>query len=106
MEEPAGKDDFPSKIAEGLETLALRIRGVTVDKAETAAKWAALGLALFVLGLLALTLLLVGLLRILGEALGTEVAYAILGGLFLVAALLLWSQRRPKETDTDSAREP
>jgi cytochrome c biogenesis protein CcdA len=91
--------DFPVKIADTLESVADKARSLTVGKAENAAKWVAAGTIMFFLGFLAVILLLIGLSRILGELVGTEVSYAIIGGLFLIGALLLWRQRDPKETD-------
>jgi len=47
----------------------------------------------------ALIFLFVGLFRILGELVNDmELAYAIVGGLFLILGLLLWSKRNTKDT--------
>lgn len=91
------KSDFPVKIADALESVAGKARSLTVDKAEAAGKWAAAATVLVFLGIMAVIFLLIGVSRLLGEVVGTEVAYAIIGGLFLVAALLIWRQRDPKE---------
>jgi hypothetical protein len=91
--------DFPVKIADSLESVAMKARSLTVDKAESVGKWAAAGTVLAFIALMAVIFLLIGVSRILGEAVGTEVAYAIIGGLFLVAALLVWRMRDPKEPD-------
>ena len=48
------------------------------------------------MGLVAVVFALIGLLRILGELVGTEWAYVILGGLFLVIAAFLWRMRKPE----------
>ena len=48
----------------------------------------------------ALIFLFVGLFRILGELVNDmELAYAIVGGLFLILGLLLWSKRNTKDTE-------
>ena len=48
----------------------------------------------------ALIFLFVGLFRILGELVNDmELAYAIVGGLFLILGLLLWSRRNTKDTE-------
>jgi hypothetical protein len=91
--------DFPVKIADGLEAVAEKARSLTVGKAENVGKWAAAGTVLVFIGIMAVIFLLIGVSRILGEAVGTEVAYAIIGGLFLIAALLIWRMRDPKEPD-------
>lgn len=91
--------DFPVKIADSIESVASKARSLTVDKAESVGKWAAAGTVLVFIGLVAVIFLLIGVSRILGEIVGTEVAYAIIGGLALLAALLIWRLRDPKETD-------
>ena len=93
VEEP----DFPTKIADQLESVADKARSMTVDKAEKVGKWVAAGPILTMLGLLALIFFLIGTSRMLGEVVGTEVAYAIIGGLFLIGAWLVWRMRDPKE---------
>lgn len=89
--------DFPIKIADSLESVASKARSLTVDKAENLAKWIAVGTLLFFMGIIAVTFLLIGISRMLGEVVGTETAYAIIGGLILVVAWLLWRKRNPKE---------
>ena len=44
-------EDFPQRIAEMLESVAARVRGMTVDRIATAVRWIALGPLLTVLGL-------------------------------------------------------
>ena len=95
------EEDFPVKIADALESVANKARSLTVDKAEKAGKWIAAGPLLTMLVIIAVIFLLIGLSRLLGEVVGTEIAYAIIGGLFAVAALLLWRQRNPKENADD-----
>ena len=90
--------DFPVKIADSLESAAAKARSLTVGKAENAAKWAAAGTVLAFIGIMAVIFLLIGVSRIIGELVGTEVGYAIIGGLFLIVALLVWRKRDPKET--------
>lgn len=93
-------DDFPTKVADALESVVTKIRVVTVDRLARIAKWVALGLILFVVAIVAVVLILIGSTRLLGEVVGTEWAYAILGGLFLLLGALLWKMRNPKERDT------
>lgn len=90
--------DFPVKIADALESFAGRARSLTVDKAESFGKWVAAGVILAILAVVALVFFLIGTARILGELVGTEVAYAIIGGLLALVALLIWRKRDPKET--------
>ena len=89
-------DDFPVKIADLLETFATRVRAMTVDRVRGWAVWAAVGVVLATLGLLLAIFLVVGLFRLLAEVVGTEPAYLILGGLFVIVGMFLWSKRMPK----------
>ena len=93
-------DDFPTKIAELLESIAVKIRSMTVDRVRGAAKWIALGLIIATLALLLVIFLLVGVFRLLGELIGVRTAYATIGGLFVIVGAFLWSMRirkSPKE---------
>lgn len=94
-------DDFPAKIADLLENVATRVRSMTVDRIAGAARWTAVGLVLATMGLLAAIFLVFGLFRLVGELIGFELTYAILGGLFLIVGMLLWSKRRPKPVNED-----
>lgn len=86
-------DDFPTKVADLLESIATRVRSMTVDRVAGWTKWAALGIVLAALGFLLIVFLLVGLFRLFGEVVGVTLAYAIIGGLFVIAGALLWSRR-------------
>ena len=94
-------DDFPAKIADLLESVATRVRAMTVDRIAGFAKWTAVGIVLALMGLLVIIFLLVGLFRLLGELIGFELSYAIFGGLFVIAGMFLWSKRRPKIVNED-----
>ena len=94
-------DDFPAKIADLLESVATRVRSMTVDRLAGAARWTAVGLVLATMGLLAALFLVFGLFRLIGELIGFELTYAVLGGLFLIAGMLLWSKRTPKPANED-----
>lgn len=94
-------DDFPAKIADLLESVAQRVRSLTVERMAGWARWTAIGLVLALLGLLMAIFTIVALFRLLAGLVTVEGAYAILGGLFVVAGIVLWSQRLPKtEEDT------
>ncbi len=94
-------DDFPSRIADALESIALRIRSLTVDRVSRWLKWAALGLVIATLAGLGVLFLLIGLFRIVGEITGVRVAYAALGGLFVVAGAFLWWNRNPRSEEVE-----
>lgn len=97
-------DDYSTRIPELLESATDRVKSLTVDRAAKVITIASLGLLALVLGIMAFVFLLVGILRILAEIIDKiwdndhpmEIAYAILGGLFLVVGAFLWAKR----TDT------
>ncbi len=93
-------DDFPSKIADFLEQTAAKVRSMTVDRIALAVRWTAAGVVLALMAFLLILFLLIGAFRLLGEIIGVELAYAVLGGLFLLVGVLLLSQRKPR-TDKD-----
>ncbi len=88
-------DDYPAQIADFLESTATKVRGLTVDRVRVGVAWAAVGLVLAMLGFLALVFVLIALFRLLAEITTVEIAYAIVGGLFLIVGVLLWSKRNP-----------
>jgi hypothetical protein len=104
-------DDFPKRIADLLESFASTVRSLTVDRVARVITFVTLGLVALTLVGLASIFFLVGLFRITGElvykacdcSMATEIAYGIIGGLFLVLAAFLWSRRvRSTEPGTDS----
>ena len=92
-------DDYASRIADLLEEIATRVRSMTVDRVEKAAKWTAIGIVIFMLALLLLIFVLIGLFRILGTLMPVELAYLLVGGIFLLIGVFLWRQRRPSAKD-------
>jgi len=95
-------DDYASKLADLLEEIATRVRSLTVDRVEKAAKWTAIGIVVAMLALLLVIFLLVGLFRLLGTLIPIEWAYAIIGGIFILLGAFLWRSRRPgPQEDSD-----
>jgi len=93
-------EDFSKRIPDLLERLTGKIRSVTVEPAAKALTVAAVVLIAGALVTLALIFFFVGLFRILGELVNDmELAYSIVGGLFLVLGLLVWSRRVAKGTE-------
>lgn len=89
--------DYPAEIADFLEALAEKIRSMTVDRAENAVTWTALGVMLAVIAILGVVWLLVAFFRAFGELVGQEVAYAITGGILIVVGALVWMRRFPAD---------
>jgi len=98
-------EDFPTKIADLLESVATRIRELTVDRVAGWARWTAIGVVLAMAGLLTAVFALIGIFRLLAELVTVEGAYGIFGGLFLVAGVFLWSKRLPRTKEATDQKE-
>ncbi|MEA2010140.1 MAG: hypothetical protein U9N78_05500 [Actinomycetota bacterium] len=94
------RNDYPAKIADFLEQLATRIRSLTVDRASLAVTWTAIGLVIATVAVLAVIWLLVGFFRALGTLIGQELAYAVVGGILLLAGVFVWMKRYPEDETT------
>ena len=87
-------DDLPTRFADALESAAARVREMTADRLE---RWIRAGMLLVVLLVFAsvgLVLLLVAAHRALSIWLGPPGSLIAMGGLFLVAGLLIWNVGR------------
>ena len=91
------RTDYPAKIADGLEQVANRIRSLTVDRVAVGVTWAAIGIVIATLGVMAVIWLLVAFFRALGTLIGQELAYAVVGGILFLAGVFVWMKRRPDE---------
>jgi hypothetical protein len=98
-------DDFPTKIADLLESVATRIRSLTVERLAGWARWTAIGFVLALLGLVMAIFTIVALFRLLAGLVTVEGAYAIFGGVFVAAGIFLWTQRLPKAEDESLAKQ-
>lgn len=83
-------DDLPTRFADALESAAARVRALTADRLERGIRVALLLVVLLVLTSVGLILLLVAAHRALSIWLGPAGSLSLLGGLFLVAGLLIW----------------
>jgi len=93
-------DDFPVKLADLLEGFAGKARALTVDRVAQWTKMLALGMVAATLGFLAILFLIIGLFRLLSSVIGVTPAYAVLGGIFLIAGAFLWNMRtKPPKDD-------
>lgn len=99
------RDDFPARVADLLEAVATRIRALTVDRIARVITFVTLGLVAFTLVGLAFIFFLVGLFRIVDGLIAKicdcgvsmEIAYTLIGGLFLLAGALTWRRRIHRE---------
>lgn len=89
--------DWSAQAADTVVDLIDNVRSKTTGPLLTAAKAVVYGIVAAVLGVAALVLLSVALLRFVDVYLPNEVwlAYFLVGGLFVAGGLLLWSKRRP-----------
>ncbi len=95
-------DQFADKFADFLESQAQRVRELTVDRVDRYIVVAVLGIISAMLLLIAVTILCIGLFRILANYVTVEGAYAIFGGLFIVAGAFAWTKRKT-EQDSENA---
>lgn len=95
MAEPA--QPLSVRIADLLEQVATKIRELSVDRAAVAITWIAVSLILIAAGIMAVFWLLVGIFRILGELMGQELAYVVVGLVLILAGAFVWSRRYPQD---------
>ena len=74
---------------------------MTMDRLANAAKWTGVGIVAAPLLLVVAIFLCIALLRIMSRFMNVELAYAILGGLFIVVGTFLWMLRKPREESQD-----
>jgi len=94
-------DDFPIKIADFLESIAARIRLLTVERLAGWARWTAIGVVVAILGLLMAIFTVVAVFRLLSELITVEGAYGLFGALFVIIGIVLWSKRLPKAEEQE-----
>lgn len=90
-------DDLPRRLAALLESLATRVRSLTVDRVDRVARIVALVLPAAVLGGFAVVFLFMTIHGALAIPLGDAGAFAVVGGLFGVGGLFLWQKRTSNE---------
>ena len=86
-------EDFPVRFADLLESIATKVRSLTVDRVRKWIRVSSLGLVAATLGMMALVFLLLTIYGALAIPLGPDGAFGALGALFLVGGLILWSRR-------------
>jgi len=90
--------DWAAQTADTIERAVGSVRGKTTEPLERVARIVVYGVAAALLGITALVLLAVGVVRGLDVAIPGEVwsAHMITGGIFTLAGLLLWRKRSVK----------
>jgi hypothetical protein len=95
---PATEGDWAAQTADTIERVIGSVRGKTSEPVERFARVVVYGLVATLLGIAALVLLAIAIVRVIDVAIPGEVwpAHVITGGIFTVAGLLLWRKRRVK----------
>lgn len=86
-------DDFPLRLAEFLESIATRVRALTVDRANKVVRLATLGVVAAALALMALVFLALTIYQALEIPLRPWGAFGVIAGIFVLAGMFLWSKR-------------
>ena len=86
-------EDFPTRLADFLESIAKRVRALTIDRVSRWIRVSALGLVAATLGMMAVIFLLLTIYGALAIPLGPDGAFGLLGALVLAAGIFLWSKR-------------
>lgn len=94
---PAGPD-WAAQTADAIERVIASVRGKTADPLEKIARGLVYGLVAGIVGVAALVLSAVALVRVLDIVIPGDVwsAHALTGGIFVLAGLLLWRKRTVK----------
>jgi hypothetical protein len=83
-------ESFPVRFADFLESIVVRIRSLTVDRVAKGIRLSTLGMVAATLGIMALVFLLLTVYGALAIPLGNDGALGVLGGAFLIGALIMW----------------
>lgn len=89
-------DEFPTRFADFLESIALKIRAMTVDRVARVVKLSAMGMVAATLGIMAVVFLLLTIYGALAIPLGPDGAFAVLGLILLIGGMLMWRRRRSR----------
>lgn len=98
-------EDFPARIADFLETIATRVRELTVERVAGWARWTAIGVVVGLLGLIMAIFTIIALFRLVAGLITVEGAYLVFGALFVLIGIFLWSKRLPKADEQKLAEQ-
>jgi len=87
-------NDFPTRFADFLESIATRVRALTIDRVARWIRVSSLGLVAVTFGMMALIFLLLTVYGALAIHLGPDGAFGVLGAIMLGGGVFLWSKRR------------
>jgi hypothetical protein len=94
--------DWTVQAADAIESVVVSVRSKTTDPLIGVSRWIVYGTLAAIVGLVAATVAIIGLVRVLDVILPGEVwvVDVLLGGIFTVIGLFLWS-RRPARRSAD-----
>ncbi len=92
-------EDFPARLADFLESVAIKVRALTVDRIRRAVGMVTASLPLAILAFIGVVFLVLTIHRSLAIPLGQVGAFAIEGGLFAAGGVLVWRMRNPKREE-------
>ncbi|HSJ28121.1 MAG TPA: hypothetical protein VLB67_07900 [Acidimicrobiia bacterium] len=92
-------EDLPRRLAELLETVASRVRAMTVDRVAKGVTVASLGIPLLVLALLTVVFLFMTIHGALAIPLSDAGAFGVLTGLFALGGAFAWRKRTDDSED-------
>ncbi|MGH8928170.1 MAG: hypothetical protein ACRDWH_07445 [Acidimicrobiia bacterium] len=95
-------DDFPVRFADLLESIASRVRGMTVDRVRRWIRLSSLGLIAGTLGIMAVVFLLLSIYGALAIPLGPDGAFGVLGAVVLIGGIFMWIKRTKVSRDAES----
>ncbi len=100
-------EDLPIRLADLLESIAVRVRTMTVDRVHRIVTIVSLGLIALTMAIAAVVFLFVALYNLLAQWLTPAGALGVMGGIFVIAGLLVWSRRsaRPPRGRATTRRE-
>lgn len=92
-------EDLATRFADLLESSALKVRSLTIDRLDRAIKITALGVVAGTLGFIAVIYLIRAVFQAVAVPLGVLGAYALFGGLFVIGGAFMWAIRKRDSKD-------
>lgn len=92
-------EDLATRFADLLESSALKVRSLTIDRLDRAIKITALGVVAVTLGFIAVIYLIRAVFQAVAVPLGVLGAYALFGGLFVIGGAFMWAIRKRDSKD-------
>ena len=95
-ERPVLESDWATQIVDGLEGFVGTVKSKTTEPVQKAAKFLVFGLMAAGVLFMLFCLLTIMFIRLLDWFLPVWAAYVVLGGMFFLVGLLVWSRRHPR----------